>query len=159
METFFMSLRLFSATSSYFCDLKSEWPQIFRKRCSSTDSNRHQKFSLALRRPLPQISDIFTWQPQSNFSKKYLSVIWLKLERPRHQRHLLLQRRTNKNDDVEFGSVLIRLWKFRAKTSFFQLPNFNFNFFFWKIYFSRPIVVQMSEFVRQEWLKKDLNHD
>ena len=38
METFFMSLRLFSATSAYFCDLKSEWPQIFKKWCSSTDS-------------------------------------------------------------------------------------------------------------------------
>ena len=36
METFFMSLRLFSATSAYFCDLKSEWPQLFKKWCSST---------------------------------------------------------------------------------------------------------------------------
>jgi hypothetical protein len=38
MEKVFMSLRLFSATSAYFCDLKSEWPQIFEKWCSSTDS-------------------------------------------------------------------------------------------------------------------------
>ena len=40
-ETFFMSPRLFSATSitsAYFCNLKSEWLQFFRKRCSSTDS-------------------------------------------------------------------------------------------------------------------------
>ena len=38
METFSMSPRLFSATSAYLCNLKSEWLQFFRKWCSSTYS-------------------------------------------------------------------------------------------------------------------------
>jgi hypothetical protein len=47
METFFMSLRLFSATSAYFCKLKSEWPQFFRKLCLSTDSKMAENRVLA----------------------------------------------------------------------------------------------------------------
>jgi hypothetical protein len=47
METFLMSLRLFSATSAYFCDLKSEWPQFFRKLCLSKDSKMAENRFLA----------------------------------------------------------------------------------------------------------------
>ena len=73
METFFMSLRLFSATSAYFCDLKSERPQIFKKWCSSTDSktvgNRWLANSNAFYvKQLCRISEIALASPKPNKS-------------------------------------------------------------------------------------------
>ena len=83
-ETFFMSPRLFSATSitsAYFCNLKSEWLQFFRKRCSSTDSKMAEsrclnwslnfKFLVA-NVPARQTSALdITWVGVSKYDKRY----------------------------------------------------------------------------------------
>ena len=68
-----MSLRLFSATSAYFCNLKSEWPQIFKKWCSLTDSkmvgNRCLANSNAFYvKQLWRISEIALASPKPNMS-------------------------------------------------------------------------------------------
>ena len=63
------SLRLikpFSITKTWFSKLL----QVARLMAYPKTSNRHQNFSLALRRPQPRKSGIPTWQPQSTFSKK-----------------------------------------------------------------------------------------
>ena len=63
------SLRLIknvSITKTWFFKLL----QVARLMAYPETSNRHQNFSLALRRPQPQKNGIPTWQPQSTFSKK-----------------------------------------------------------------------------------------
>ena len=85
METFFMSLRLFSATSAYFCDLKSEWPQIFKKWCSSTDSkmvrNRWLANSNAFYvKQLWRISEIALASPKPNMSYFIRGIAKVKIQ-------------------------------------------------------------------------------